>query len=105
MRTKRDRIFFLVQIIVAVLALVLINLKKNYWLNIPYITFISLGIFFGRFHYSLALLYNKEHAFFNVRNNSNVDPSDFLLITYKFVFLLFYTLGIILVTLPENIFN
>lgn len=102
---KRDNIFFVIQIIVALMAMLLMNLKGNYFLNIPFIFFILFAILSGRFNYSLSMLSNKIYLFFYVRNGYEFEPSDFSLIISKIVSWVFYMFGLSLAFFPENIFG
>lgn len=103
-KRKKDRIFVVCQIAVAVLGAVAIIVKGNAILLAGYIPLTAISILTMYFNYSLCKWKNKWHAAWNEKNPCDGEPSDHRLLMGKIGGWLLFIIALILAVLPAGLF-
>lgn len=104
-KRKKDRIFVVCQIAVAVLGAAAIIIKGNAILLAAYIPLMLISIPWIYFNYSLCKWENKWHAAWNEKNPCDGEPSQFRLITGKIGEWALFIIALVLAVLPAGIFG
>ena len=102
-KKKKDRIFVVCQIAVAVLGAAAIILKGNFILLAAYIPLMLISIPWIYFNYSLCKWENKWHAAWNEKNPCDGEPSDFLIRRSKIGAWALYIIALVLPLLPAGL--
>lgn len=103
-KRKKDRIFVICQIAVAVFGAVAIIVKGNAVLLAAYIPLMLISLPTMYFNYSLCKWENKWHAAWNERNPCDGEPSDFRLAMGKIGEWALFLIALVLAVLPAGLF-
>ena len=103
-KNKKDRIFVICQLAVAVLGALVILVKGNAVLLAAYIPLMLISIPTLYFNYSLCKWENKWHAAWHEKNPCDGEPSDFRLITGKIGEWALFIIALVLAVLPAGLF-